>query len=133
MAAAPRRSLLTGTIKWSDGSNFNGYLLLGIAMPSSGSAYTYVGMSNDSPIQRIPQFCTIPIIDGAFNPAAKVFYNEDLEPPTSKYVPYWYDAQKRLISGPGALFVVSTETTPIVAPTLTVPTAPTIPTTVPEV
>lgn len=118
------------TVQWTDGTNFNGFLLAGIVPPSNGvTAWTSVAMGDNYPAARLPVWARIPIVDGKYNASCALFYNDDMTPPGSEYVAYYYDATGRQIAGPTAQFTVSTDPFTPPSATLTAPsttgTAPT--------
>lgn len=125
--AEPRNGKLAGTILWSDGSNFSGFAIIGLVVPTSnGTAWPELAIDPGSPRQRIPLWLTVPIKDGAFNTQVGLWYNEDIDPPNSKYCCYLYDNAMKQVGAPATsadFFTVSSEYTTIVAPTLTVPVA----------
>ncbi len=130
--AEPRTTTITtsSAAQWSNASNFDGYLLLGIGPPSNADGvWTTVSIGSTFPAVRLPIWTKIPIKDGVINANTLVFYNADLEPPNCRYVAYWYDSNNRRISPVTGVdptfFDVSTSPHTITVPTLTVPTAPT--------
>lgn len=118
----------TSTVTWSDGTNFNGFALVGLVMPTSGTDWSFVARGSMSSGQKLPVFAMIPIVDGLFNTSLGLYFNADIEPPNSKYVYWFYDSTRRQIAGPSALFSVTAD--PIVLPALTI-TAPTAGSTIP--
>ena len=128
--ADPRKAKFnaTPTVAWSDGSVFNGYILIGIQMPSQGGTdYPFVAMGGSGqdfyPIQRVPTFALTPIKSGKYDINTTIFFNSDLNPPNSVYRAWLYDDTRRQVAGPSSSFTVSAD--PFTPPTLT----PTIPTT----
>ena len=117
--------------QWSDGSNFNGFMLLELLMPSDGiTPWAEVDYGNLFPGIRLPIMQKIPIVDGQANGGCGVFLNPDLVPPGSKYTVWFYDSTNRQLAGPSASFNVTTTGAfkPPVIPVLTVPstTAPVV-------
>jgi hypothetical protein len=125
--AEPRNAKLSGTILWSDGSNFNGFAIIGLVLPtSSGVAWPELTIEPNSPRQRLPLWLTVPIINGAYNQQIGVWFNEDIDPPNSKYCSYFFDSSMKQLAGPTTpadFFTVTVDPTPLAAPTLTVPIA----------
>lgn len=118
------------TITWSNGDLFNGFLLLGLVLPNSGSTWVEVDLGGQSPAERIPLFTRVPVVDGKFDNSVGVLYNSSISPPNTKYAAWYYDASSyppRQIAGPSALFTVSSATLTPPALTLTAPTAGTTP------
>ena len=114
MSSTPSYANLTDTpVLWSDGSNFNGFLLLGIVSPQySNLAWQQISLAGRVPPEWIPVFLKVPIQDGQYRNDIGVLYNASLAPPNTQYVGWWYDNSPlpRLIAGPTPLFTVSTAT-----------------------
>jgi len=53
-------------VQWTDGTNFNGFLLVSLVLPSTGS-YTEAVYSNSFPQIPVPDFLVCPIINGTFS------------------------------------------------------------------
>lgn len=126
MPSAPRRASISASspVAWSDGAKFNGFLLLGLALPTaSGYTYAKTFLGQTGKQLRIPLWTKIPIDTGEYDNAAKVFYNADLDPPNTRYAAWWYDHNGRQVAGPSALFEITSEEHTLATPTLTVPTA----------
>lgn len=129
MPASPRVGKLTGTITWSDGSSFNGFAVVGLVLPtSSGTAWPELTLEPGSPRQRLPLWSTIPIINGAFNQQLGLWFNEDINPPNTKYIIYYYDTSLKtpavgVPSGIGDAFTVTADPTTPPTYTLTAPIA----------
>ena len=122
--AEPRKASLTGTVSWSSGELFTGFVLIGFALPSSVDyTYTRVALQNVYPPQRLPLWYRIPITNGQYDSTARIYWNIDVEPPNTKYAAWFYDVHNQKIAGPTALFTISTDSYTITVPTLTVPTA----------
>jgi len=118
--ADPRKGKLSQsvTVLWSDGSNFNGYLLIGIVPPTAGGTdYTSLVSGDSYPVQRLPVFTLVPIKEGKYHDTTAIFFTADMEPPTSTYKAWLYDATRRQIAGPSAPFTVSTD--PFTPPSFT--------------
>lgn len=129
--AAPRKSTLTGTFSWSNGELFAGYVLIGTGMPvtpgANPTAYTSLKRFELGYNQRLPQWWLIPIVEGIIDPGSKLYYNADLEPPTSKYYAWWIDAAGKIISGPSIGFTCTTSSTAVPTALLSIPDSPTNP------
>lgn len=126
IAPLPRVALFDTSYvyQWSNSTNFNGFMLIEMLMPSDGvTAWSEVVYGNVFPGLRLPLMQKIPIVDGQANGACGIFINADLVPPGSKYVVWFYDATERQIAGPSASFSVTTTAAfkPPVIPTLTIP------------
>lgn len=108
-AIAPRISLInpSTSVSWSDGSNFTGYYLFELKIPSDGTTSWAELDLNVAGVDKIPIFALIPIIQGVPNANIGLFYNEDINPPTTQYVAYLYDAGRRQLAGPSSTFTVS--------------------------
>ena len=118
----------TVSITWSDGTLFDGFVLINLLIPhaASGTDWAEVDQGRIYPSIQLPQMQVVPIIGGAYNAACGLFVNADLTPPGSAYRCYVYDATKRQIAGPSSNFTVTSTTAvdPIAAGgglTLTVP------------
>jgi hypothetical protein len=114
------------SITWSDGTLFNGFLLLGLVVPSSGGTpWAELDLGGQAPGERIPQFTRVPVVEGKFDTTVGVLYNTSISPPGSQYSAWYYDQSTyppRAIAGPSTLFSVTS--TPLTPPALTL-TAPT--------
>lgn len=124
---APRIALCDGTVNitWSDGSAFNGFILVNLIPPTDGvTQWSEVDYGNLYPGLRLPIYQRIPIIDGQLNTSCGLYYNVDLVPPGSVYQAYFYDSTGRKIAGPSANFTVSSSPFQPTVPSLTVPTGP---------
>lgn len=118
------------SVTWSDGTLFNGFLLLGLVFPISGSQWAEIDLGGQTPGERLPQFLKVPIVNGQFDNSVGVLYNSSISPPNTKYVAWYYDQSSfppRQICGPTALFTVNSGTLTPPLCTLTAPTAGTIP------
>lgn len=128
--ANPRVGKLTGTISWSDGSLFNGFAVIGLVLPTSGgNPWPELSIEPNSPQQRIPIWSTIPISAGAFNTSVGLWYNEDIDPPNTKYAIYYYDSSLEQVGAPSSasdFFTITAATTTPPTYTLTVPIAGTV-------
>ena len=131
--SAPQTALLSGTVTWSDGSLFDGWLRLGLVLPqnSDGQWPTTVLAGETSP-QRLPIWAEVPISAGAFDANTQILFNSSLNPPNTQYVAYWYDRNNRRLFPASNVnptpFTISANPYPISIPTLTVPsTSATIP------
>jgi hypothetical protein len=121
---------------WTSGDLFNGFVLIGLALPtSSGTQFLGVRYGNAGISEAIPQFTKIPVTDGLLNTSCGLFYNADLTPPGSQYVAWTYVPNGptaggvcRMISGPTATFEVTTSSFTLPAMTLTLPTTGSVPT-----
>lgn len=125
---AVRTATLSGTVNWSDGSAFTGYVYVGLALPvNSDGVWTKAYLKDQSyPPVRIPRWTTVCIEEGVFDPQTKLYFNADLTPPGTKYLAYWYDqANRRIYPATGAtaaLFTIDATPFAITLPTLTLPT-----------
>lgn len=124
-----------GPVTWSDGSNFDGYLLLGIAPPtnSSGTTWPNIALQDSVSRQKLPLWTAVQIQDGKFNQNTTVFFSNNIQPRNCQYVAYWYDANwQRIypaIGTPPSFFTITSDPYLITVPTLSVPTlAVTVPT-----
>jgi hypothetical protein len=115
------------TVSWSNGDTFNGFLLVGLVVPSTGgTAWAELDLGGQAPGERIPLWTKVPIVSGKFDSTVGILYNSAIAPPNTKYAVWYYDQSTnppRQIAGPSTLFTVTS--TPLTPPslTLTVPTA----------
>lgn len=125
----PQTALLSGTVTWSDGTLFDGYVLLALGLPSNGDGVWPTAMIGGKyPATRIPVWTVVPIIRGVFSPNTSIFFNSSIDPPGTKYGAYWYDINWRLlfpaVGVPATGFTISVNPYAISIPTLTVPSSP---------
>ena len=127
MPTAPRVAKLSGTITWSDGSNFNGFAVIGLVFPTSGgNNWPALTIEPNSPKQEIPQWTAVPIVDGSFNNQIGLWYNTDIDPPNTKYAIWYLDAAYKYVGSPtnsSDFFQVTADPTAPPTYTLTVPIA----------
>lgn len=118
-----------GTVAWSDGSAFTGFINVGFKqMTSSGTTWTDFNPKGRAQKYPLAKWTKILIKDGVIDGTAKLPYNDDIVPPGTEYVAWYYDANGVQIGGPTAAFTVSTgEFTPPTV-TLTAPSAGSNPT-----
>jgi hypothetical protein len=129
MPSEPRKANLAGTVSWSDGTPFTGYIYIGVAFPTSvdpNVTYATVWMNNQYPPQRLPKWYKIPIVQGVYEQTARIYYTADINPPNTRYCYYFYDVNGNLLYGPSALFTVTTTPHTITYLTLPVPTVGTV-------
>jgi hypothetical protein len=135
MPTAPRTSKVLSTITytWSNSTNFDGFLVIGIVLPqASGVDWPSVAYGNQIVLEKLPTFYRIPIVDGAASQSSQVFYTSDIDPPNVKYVAWLFDRNmKKVTSDPviGDAFTVTSDT---FTPTVGTPTVPSVGTTIPS-
>lgn len=115
-------------ITWSDGSLFNGFLVLMLVIPTySGVPSPGIIVEPMSPRQPIPDRVTIPIVEGILNQSTEVYYNSSIDPPNTKYCPFYYDGALKSLNTPTSsdFFVINTPVFTPPVPTLTPPVAST--------
>lgn len=127
MPTAPQAAMLvpsTGTVLWSNGEPFDGYLVAGLALPtySGGTVYPYVTVEGAPAPLRIPQWSKIPVIEGVIDQGSQVLLNSSIQPPNSRYAFFWYDVTGRQVANDAVLYNVNTTTFTVPVPTLTAPT-----------
>jgi len=129
MSSTIREGKPTGTVTWSDGSNFNGFALCGLKS-MSGHADTDFTVGNAALANYLPRsnYTRLLIEEGQFNQVASLIYNADINPPGTYYVAWIYDSSGKQIAGPSTAFQVSSGTFTIPSLTLTVPTVGSAPT-----
>lgn len=120
------------TISWSDGSLFTGILYVALVPPeySEDDDATSVDYLTFYPPQKIADRVGIPVVNGKFNNALGLFYNEDLSPPNSRYACRLYDITKRAVTSMSSLFEV--DNNPIDTLPALAPTAPAVGDTIPQ-
>lgn len=126
--ASPRTATITTSspIAWSDSTLFDGFLLVGIALPTLNAVqYSTVALDAASPPVRLPQWFYLSIKQGVIDPYTKLYFSADIDPPNTKYAAYFYDVTRTRIapSGAATLFQITSTPYTITVPTLTAPTA----------
>lgn len=120
----------SSTIQWSDGSNFQGSLLLFFLPPDLGAGvypniYPRYSLGSRHLPLPLPKRIAIPIINGVLQDN-KILPTSQLSPPNVKFYAFWIDSAGALIaSGPSLFSITSTGDYTITPPTLTAPTAET--------
>lgn len=119
-----RWATFTGTVQWDDGEPFQGYMILGLERPltPAGTGVPYMTIPSLSGYLRLPDWVRIHIRDGKFYSQDRVLFNDDMEPPGSKYVAYIYTPDNTKVWGPSAEFVVNSQTHDMGTITITKPT-----------
>jgi len=126
MAAESAQLISTNTIKWSGGRNFDGWVLLLMAMPKvDGVAWTRISLKDKRPKLRVPTRVRVPIRDGVYDATTEIWQTTSLVPPQVKYAAFFYDDNNVLIATKSALFVVETDPYTLDPPSLPDPTAET--------
>lgn len=123
MSSELRYGKPSGTIAWSDGTPFDGVAAIGIKSMVDGLGATWPSttLGNRSIRRTLPVFAPINIVEGSFDPYAGVIYNEDLTPPGTQYVAWYYDTTGKQVAGPSTAFTVTASSFTIPTLTLTVP------------
>lgn len=106
------------TVTWSDGTPFDGYVLLSVVPPSG---YSQQGKSSFFPIQKLPGAIKVPIRNGVINNTTKIPWTNAYDPPGCAYLATWYDPFDNVISGPIGPFTVTADPYTVSVPTLTTP------------
>lgn len=127
-------------IVWSDGSNFNGYLVSMLSPPLTAAPPSGINWPGDGVLtfmsaeawsqtgqMRLPDVQVIPIYEGQLSSNVGVFPVSQLSPPGAKYYLYYYDIARKRIAAPASAsdFYTFNTSGVITQPTLPVPTAPT--------
>lgn len=125
MAARSAKALSTFSQTWSNGDNFDGYMLVGCVVPN-GKPRCELGQY--SGVVDVPIFTLFPITNGAFDQSTELLYTTDLTPPGAQYVAWLCDKSFQQIGSVSSGFTVSS--TPWTPPTITatVPSTGTSPT-----
>ena len=109
---------------WSTAQKFNGFVLIGLVDPSDGvTPWSATAYGNLYPSLPLPTWSRVPIVNGVLNNSCGLFPNDQITPPGSAYIAYFYDATGRQIAGPSVTFTVAVgaATVTIPTPTLTAP------------
>ena len=118
--------ITSSNVTWSGGQLFSGYLLLGISLPRDAAGVQWANINLYGTSQPLPQWTVIPIVEGVLDTNTTVFPNSQLDPPNTKYAPYWCDNTWKLVyplpSGtiPTPITISGTTYT-ITPPTITAP------------
>lgn len=126
MPTAPQAATLvpsTGTVQWSNGELFDGYLVAGIALPTygGGTVYPYVTVEGAPAPLRIPQWSKIPIVAGVIDQGSQLLLNSSIQPPNSRYAFFFYDVTGRQVAADATLYNVNSTTFTVTIPALTAP------------
>lgn len=90
-----------GAFLWSDGSNFNGFIVLMMVIPtSSGTAWPGIFIDPNSPRQVIPDRTVFPISDGLPNNQISAYWNSSIDPPNTAYAVFGYDSAMKQVYAP---------------------------------
>lgn len=114
MAARSAKVLSTFTQLWSSGANFDGYMLVGVVVPS-GKPRCELGQY--SGVVDVPIFTLFPITAGVFDASTELIYTTDLTPPGAQYVAWLCDKTMQQIGTVSNAFTVTS--TPWTPPTIT--------------
>jgi hypothetical protein len=117
----------SATITWSNGAVFNGYIIVGIVIPTQNgmsiTVWPQINYGNTAQQLYLPKgFAKVPIVEGKLFSNAGLIYNIDINPPATQYVYYVYDSSNKQIAGPSSFFTVSSPTITLPSLTLVVPT-----------
>ena len=125
MATPARVGYPSGTVEWSDGTNFTGVLWVELVPPSG---WTEVGICGQVPHEPVSNYIPIMVRNGQFASSEDgLFFNADLSVPSTYYVYYAYEGGKSTqIAGPSAHFSVSGATFTFPSLTLTAPSSGTV-------
>lgn len=122
----PRVGAPTGTIQWSNGTNFNGYVWISFKGMTGGGGSVW-GSPALASGRSISVTNIIPILNGNFQ-LGSLFYNEDVVPPGTQYVANYFDSTNTAVGSQTAAFTVTAGTFTIPAVTLTPPSVGSAPT-----
>jgi hypothetical protein len=115
---------LSGTVQWSDGVNFDGYVKVEVVFPTGWTnLFKKTSPTGTTPV-KLPEWCVIPIEDGSFLQEVGLYYNSDMTPHNTKYQATYYDKTLTQVGATTATFSVTSDTTTPPIPTLTAPVAP---------
>ena len=114
MAARSAKVLSTFTQLWSSGADFDGYMLVGVVVPT-GKPRCELGLY--SGVVDVPIFTLFPITNGVFDASTELIYTSDLTPPNAQYVAWLCDKSFQQIGTVSTAFTVTS--TPWTPPTIT--------------
>jgi hypothetical protein len=98
----------TSTIAWSDGTPFNGYVVLIMALPTQGvQQWTQVALRNSLPKLKCPQRVKVPIREGVYDTYTMVWTTDSLVPESVVYSAWYYDDTDQLIAVGTQLFSIA--------------------------
>lgn len=114
-------------IAWSDGSAFQGALILVFAPPELGAGnypgiYPRMNTTVQSFPKALPQRISIPIENGVLQDNF-IFKSSELSPPNVRVLPFWVDTNGATIASGITLLDIDVDEYTISVPALTVPTA----------
>jgi hypothetical protein len=129
MTASMAQLTSASAINWSGGTPFNGYVLLVMALPSAdGASWSRVNLRDARPRLRVPTRVKVPIREGQYDTDTRIWQTSALVPTNVKYASFFYDDTDRLIAAGPSLFTAAADPYTLAPPTLTDPTAASIPT-----
>lgn len=121
------------TVVWSDGKKFDGYVWIGVTLPTTPAGFDAPYLWASQRRQDLPPKCKVPIVNGVIDSTTQLFYNANMNPPGTQYVAYYFSQDDVLIapaSGTATPFSVTASPHTLTVPTLTIPStfvAPTPP------
>lgn len=107
-------------VTWSSGTNFDGYVLILLAMPTGYSTQSAF-IQGQNPVMPIAKRWRFWISDGNIDQGSTIPYSVSIEPPNTAYAVYWYDLNDNLIAGPTSLVTIGASPYVLTVPTLTAP------------
>ena len=125
MPARSAKVISSATQLWSNGDNFDGYMLVGIVVPS-GKPRCEIGLYSGT--VDVPVFTLIPITNGVFDQSTGLIYTSDLTPPGAQYVAWLCDKTLQQIGAMATAFTVTSSPWTPPSITATVPSAGSNPT-----
>jgi hypothetical protein len=97
----------SSTITWSDGTPFNGYAILIMALPTQGGQqWTQVALRDCKPKRKCPQRVKVPIREGVYDPVTMLWSTDSLVPENVVYSAWYYDDTDQLIAIGSQLFSI---------------------------
>jgi hypothetical protein len=82
----------SSTIEWSDGTPFNGCVILIMALPTNGNQqWTQVARRDCKPKRKCPQRVKIPIREGVYDTYTILWSTDSLVPENVLYSAWFYD------------------------------------------
>ena len=111
------------TVVWSGGAPFNGYVVIGVQLPTVGKYPNPSLWASQRPLP-LPRSIKVPIIDGQIDTTTALFFTADLDPPGTHYNAYYFDRLNNLIApalNTAPLFTITNDPTTLTVPTLPLP------------
>lgn len=124
-------TLSPNPLLWSDGTKFNGFLILGLGYPTVSSIpISSVGILTSTSFERLPKAIKHIIKDGKLlNNKLSIYRSDKILPSGSRYYAYYYDLSGRLVAptmGTATALNINSAAYTLITPALAIPIASTI-------